>query len=55
VVVALMDGKTLNTWSAHAVQDALMTWAYQGGGEAAVAEGVPAKTGGGSDLARRGR
>jgi D-alanyl-D-alanine carboxypeptidase/D-alanyl-D-alanine-endopeptidase (penicillin-binding protein 4) len=54
VVVALMDGRTLNTWSAHAVQDALMTWAYQGGGAAAVAEGVPAKEGDGSDLARRG-
>ena len=54
VVVALMDGRTLNTWSAHAVQDALMTWAYQGGGAAAVAEGVPAKQGDGSDLARRG-
>jgi D-alanyl-D-alanine carboxypeptidase/D-alanyl-D-alanine-endopeptidase (penicillin-binding protein 4) len=44
VVVALMDGKTLNTWSAHAVQDALLTWVYRG------AEG--AAPGDGADLAR---
>jgi hypothetical protein len=43
-VVALMDGKTLNTWSAHAVQDALLTWVYRG------AEG--AAPGDGADLAR---
>ncbi len=50
VVVALMDGKTLNTWSAHAVQDALLTWVYKG------AEGTVAATpttGVGSDLAGR--
>jgi D-alanyl-D-alanine carboxypeptidase/D-alanyl-D-alanine-endopeptidase (penicillin-binding protein 4) len=50
VVVALMDGKTLNTWSAHAVQDALLTWVYKG------AEGTVAATpttGVGADLAGR--
>lgn len=49
VVVALMDGKTLNTWSAHAVQDALLTWVYKG------AEGTTAATaaaGDSADLAR---
>jgi len=50
VVVALMDGKTLNTSSAHAVQDALLTWVYKG------AEGTVAATpttGVGADLAGR--
>jgi D-alanyl-D-alanine carboxypeptidase/D-alanyl-D-alanine-endopeptidase (penicillin-binding protein 4) len=47
VVVALMDGKTLNTWSAHAVQDALLTWVYRG------AEG--AAPGDVADLARHVR
>jgi len=43
IVVALMNGKTLNTWSAHAVQDALLTWVYQG------ADGSPAPTQGPRD------
>jgi D-alanyl-D-alanine carboxypeptidase/D-alanyl-D-alanine-endopeptidase (penicillin-binding protein 4) len=55
VVVALMDGRTLNTWSAHAVQDVLLTWAYQGGGEALAAPAVPPLTGEDLGLARRGR
>jgi D-alanyl-D-alanine carboxypeptidase/D-alanyl-D-alanine-endopeptidase (penicillin-binding protein 4) len=50
VVVALMDGKTLNTWSAHAVQDALLTWVYQGG-IGTLAQGAPAAEK--ADLARR--
>ncbi len=50
VVVALMDGKALNTWSAHAVQDALLTWVYRG------AEGTTALGAGErDDLARHVR
>ena len=52
VVVALMDGKTLNTWSAHAVQDALLTWVYRGAEGTAAAS--PA-TGDRADLARHVR
>ena len=52
VVVALMDGKTLNTWSAHAVQDALLTWVYRGAEGTAAAN--PA-TGDRADLARHVR
>jgi D-alanyl-D-alanine carboxypeptidase/D-alanyl-D-alanine-endopeptidase (penicillin-binding protein 4) len=52
VVVALMDGKTLNTWSAHAVQDALLTWVYRGAEGTAAAS--PA-TGDKADLARHVR
>ena len=51
VVVALMDGKALNTWSAHAVQDTLLSWVYQGGSEAVAA----ATLGEGSGLGRRTR
>jgi D-alanyl-D-alanine carboxypeptidase/D-alanyl-D-alanine-endopeptidase (penicillin-binding protein 4) len=54
VVVALMDGPTLNTWSAHAVQDALLTWVYQGE-EGTVAAIKPPTSGEGAGLARRVR
>jgi hypothetical protein len=48
-----MDGKTLNTWSAHAVQDALLTWVYRGA-EGTTAAAPPAASGG-ADLARHVR
>jgi serine-type D-Ala-D-Ala carboxypeptidase/endopeptidase (penicillin-binding protein 4) len=52
VVVALMDGKTLNTWSAHAVQDALLTWVYKGAdGTTAAASPIGDRT----ELARHDR
>jgi D-alanyl-D-alanine carboxypeptidase/D-alanyl-D-alanine-endopeptidase (penicillin-binding protein 4) len=53
VVVALMDGKTLNTWSAHAVQDALLAWVYQGA-TGTISPDAPAAAGQ-ADLAHRGQ
>jgi hypothetical protein len=52
VVVAMMDGKSLNTWSAHAVQDALLAWVYQGA-VGTLAKDAPAAMR--ADIARRGR
>ncbi len=53
VVVALMDGKTLNTWSAHAVQDALLAWVYQGATGTVAPEALAAA--GQADLAHTDR
>jgi len=50
VVVALMDGKRVNTWSAHAVQDTLLSWVYRGAPDTVAQEGQSA---GARSLARR--